>query len=305
MNGMRTQATVEMKRAEGERLEMHQRMQEVTHLKTQLMHRKFEEIMKEVVAPERCRALRETEEVTNKTLCPETLPLEQPLAQTDLTEKDNSEIEKVIETLQMEETSMIAERLAEQEVEASLEVHEFADEATHWATERQEASQRRQELFNSRMKLPVKHAVQKLDALRLPAEKVAIDDMMTIEEFQPRDPAVYAPHTTGRGPTMQPNLWQNKNQPTGVQPVLRNSVVGTVSVHVGKSKPIRLRVYGSDDPEAVAKDFCLTYGKGAKARKALLAAITESMKFSESNAVDEDWVVVEDVHVVELDLRRM
>merc|ERR1711924_231250 len=112
----------------------------------------------------------------------------------------------------------------------------------------------------------------------------------------------------GIGPTRQPNLWQPPlNDTPGLQPVVRNSIIGTVMVDIGKTVPIRLRIYGGDDAAQTAQDFCLTYRKGPKARKMLMAAIEESIKFTETgnDNVDEDWVVVEDVHEVAVDLRRV
>jgi len=303
---MRTKATLEMKKAEQERLGMHARVQESVQLRTALMHRKYEDIVKEVVAPERYRALRETEEVTQKTLCPDTLPLEGSLANTELTEADRSGLSRVVETICMRETDEAAGKLALSELDASVEVHEFAEEASNWATERQDAAQRRQILFNSRMRLPVKHAVAHLDATKLPAEKVEPAEYIppicsTVVESEVNQ-SLISPRR-GAGPTRYAERqWQTEH---GVQPVVRNCVIATVLVDIGKTVPIRLRVYGGDDPEQTAKDFCLTYKKGAKARKMLVEAINKSITLTEMGEEEGDWVYVEDVHEVSIDLRRV
>jgi len=313
---MRTSATVEMKKAESERVAMQQIMQETTSLQTQLMHRKYEDIIKDVVAPERRRALLETEELAGTTLSADTLPKGEPLANTKLTEKDHHAINQIVHSMQAEETARAAEELSKCEMQASLEIHEFADEATNWATDRQDACQRRQELFNSRMQLPVKHAVEKLDALALPAEKVeALDipredtDVFSFSQLESQPLSPHSPRSRkGVGPMQQPNLWNaDVHTPSGVQPVLKNSVIGTVMVDIGKACPIRLRVYGGDDPKQAAADFCTTYRKGARARKMLLAAIHESIQYSETQNEerDEEWLVLSDLNQVSIDLRRV
>jgi len=291
--GVRTQVTLEMKRAEKEREGMHARMQEVTHLKSQLMHRKYDEIVKSVVAPERHRALRETEEVTTRTLCAETLPMEGSFSSTELTDKDQSELERILDSLQLQDTEGIADKMVAQEQEASLEIHAFAHEASMWATDRQDATQRRQTLYNSRMRLPVKHAVDRLDSLKSPAEKV--EPLALVEP-------------TSSQPLMSPPTSAAVSAPAA--PAAPGSLVGMVSVNIGKTVPIRLRIYGGDDPAQAAGDFCLTYRKGAKAKKLLLAAITESIFYSQAEHFNDDgvnvaWLLVDDCYEIPLDLRRV
>ena len=111
----------------------------------------------------------------------------------------------------------------------------------------------------------------------------------------------------------QPKAW-NPDVHTAdglTQPILSSSVIGTVLVDVGRGAPIRLQIFGGDDPAQAAADFCAAYRKGVRARKKLLAAIQQSMTFVEEQVAaaegeegaDEDWCMVNEAHEVAVDLR--
>merc|ERR1711934_676152 len=102
-----------MKKAEVERLGIQREKEEVAQMRSKLMEKKMEEIIKEVVAPERRRALIATDEVTKKTLSADTLPLEDSQLDIELTDKDRSEISLIVNRLEETETARVTGILSE------------------------------------------------------------------------------------------------------------------------------------------------------------------------------------------------
>merc|ERR1712227_137075 len=141
------------------------------------MNRKYDEIIKAVVAPERRRALLETEEVLEGALSDETLPMTKPCKVKALTDADKYAISNVLTSLNRDTTNQAANSLAKEELEYATDIHQFAADASQWAEQRQENTQRRQELFNARMQLPVEQAVKRLEDSKLVAEKIHASDM--------------------------------------------------------------------------------------------------------------------------------
>ena len=115
-------------------------------------------------------------------------------------------------------------------------------------------------------------SVSQLEALDIPYDlsSVVTSESMRTAQLSPRG---------GAGPLSQPKAWNPDVHTAGgvTQPILSSSVIGTVLVDVGRGAPIRLQIFGGDDPAQAAADFCAAYRKGVRARKKLLAAEKETM----------------------------
>lgn len=312
LRSCRASIVVEMKRAHEERELVQLKVSEVTGLKTHLMMAKVDEIINEVVAPERARALKETDEVTRSTLCEATLPSQVVEPQYGLTEEEQEAVEKLAGGLKREQLDESCTEMTRKEQEFAEAVIQRAGEASAFAMERQLAAVGRNMLHQKRMQVGVSQAVGKMEHCRSPGERaktVAIP-----EPVQPPSPSGEGGASPkGRGPLSQPLSW-NANADDGtslMQPVLKDVVIGKVAVDIGRAGgPIPIQVYGNDDPAEVAADFCATYGKfSAQAKNKLMEAVLKSKELTEQFSEERDdetepWVVVSEVQEVGVDMRR-
>jgi len=174
------------------------------------------------VAPERRRALLETEEVVTKTLSDDTLPMSKPCKIKALNSADKNAISRILTSLQHDSTSQAAGALAKEELEYASDIHAFAADASHWAEERQDNTQRRQELFNKRMQLPVAQAVKRLEDRKYPAEKVYATDIVPV-------PMIHTEEETFGGAATKKLVASSHLEATK-----DITAIGTVMVNLGK-----------------------------------------------------------------------
>jgi len=236
LESCRTSMVLEMKRAQEERDAMQSKVKEVTGLKAHLMMAKVDEIINDVVAPERQRALEETEEVTRSTLSAATLPSQVCEPQTKLSEEDNSALLRMAGELQRDELEASSAAMALREAEISAMVSEESRTAVNWAHDRQAAAMNRNMLHQKRMQVEVAQGCSKLEQARSAAER--LKSVVKPQKKQVEQHECTVTETSGsprgQGPLSQPLNWNQRNQNT-LQPVVKDAVIGKITVDLGRN----------------------------------------------------------------------
>lgn len=313
LRNCRTSMLVEMKRAQEERELMQTKVQEITGLKSHLMMAKIEEIIDQVVAPERERAIAETDVVTRGTLCDATLPSQAHDLETKLTEEEEQMVIQLAGGFKQEAIDGTSTIMSIREAAIAAEVNQGASQAVEWATERQNAAIERNLLNQRRMHIPVSRAVNKAEMTRTAGERAT--GVIVTDSIQSHLVSTDTASPRGKGPLTQPNTWNvNAQDSHGMQAVVRDAVIGKVAAQVGRGAPVLLQVFANDIPEEVAADFCTTYDKySSDTKDKMTNAVKQSIRLSEQFTEekqegalynDDAWVSVSEIVQVEVDLRR-
>jgi len=304
LQSCRTNMVVEMKRAEEERNKLQLKIDEASTsgMKAHLMNTKIEEIISSVVEPERLRALQETDAVTRSTLSEDTLPSQVTQVDCDLSEADLKAVDYLSGALKKEGLAASSAALAASESAFAAAVHTESLDAVDWAMQRQQAAKERNLLHQKRLHLGVERAFNKTESQRSHAEKLHQDQILPAAGHQEATPSLedYERSWNARERKADAAALQQEQQE------LKNAVIGKIAVDTGlASGPIVVMVYANDSAESVADDFCATYNKySAEARNTVLAAVEDSIALNAEYTEDSDWVVLSEMQIVHVDMRR-
>merc|ERR1712166_104241 len=271
-------------------------------MKAHLMNTKIEEIISSVVEAERLRALQETDAVTRSTLSEDTLPSQVTQVDCDLSEADLKAVDYLSGALKKEGLAASSAALAASESAFAAAVHTESLDAVDWAMQRQQAAKERNLLHQKRLHLGVKRAFNKTESQRSHAEKLHQDQILPAAGHQEATPSLedYERSWNARERKADAAALQQEQQE------LKNAVIGKIAVDTGlASGPIVVMVYANDSAESIADDFCATYNKySAEARNTVLAAVEDSIALNAEYTEDSDWVVLSEMQIVHVDMRR-